>query len=179
MESGKAAAAAADSASASKKEITSSASTVVVAGKETMRAGSSVGGSSLGARGIFSSVFPPPATILGRNSLNFDALGSLRKQDSEFLVGRTEHSSSGGLDKSSGSKTQIVPDKDVSSIYSDQAVEPCFLSSSIHYGGREHYVHSSNARDSPRKYEKEAEEDDLNSMNIASRGDWWQGSLYY
>lgn len=51
-----------------------------------------------------------------------------------------------GLDRIGSSKSKSVPDKDLSSIYSDQAAEPYFLGDSLYYGGRDHYAHSSSAQ---------------------------------
>ncbi|KAK8660375.1 hypothetical protein V6N13_051301 [Hibiscus sabdariffa] len=62
-----------------------------------------------------------------------------------------------------------------SSIYHNETVEPSYLSSSIYYGGQENY--------SPFNKATIKKEDDPNGNNSsgdgASRGNWWQGSLYY
>lgn len=60
-------------------------------------------------------------------------------------------------------------------IHKEQTPQPCHLSSSIYYGGREVYSHSNDDKDETRKpttMKKDGEEDDTGS---ASRGNWWQG----
>ncbi|MGI4421811.1 hypothetical protein ACR2V7_25510, partial [Klebsiella pneumoniae] len=68
-------------------------------------------------------------------------------------------------------------------IFQERA-EPCPLSSSLYYGGPEDmYIHSSStpSLDSFPIFKKDAVEGDPNGsyLHSASRGNWWQGSLYY
>ncbi|KAL5073004.1 hypothetical protein RYX36_011988 [Vicia faba] len=80
--------------------------------------------------------------------------------------------------KACGGGSQKIQSADKSSIYQDQRVEPCNLSSSIFYGGQDIIHHARNAQiEGKNLFPKNVgEEDDL---GIASRGDWWKGSLYY
>ncbi|XP_058751772.1 uncharacterized protein LOC131624869 [Vicia villosa] len=73
-------------------------------------------------------------------------------------------------------KTQTHEDK--TSIYQDQRIEPCNLSSSIFYGGQDIIPHAQNIQNEEKNLwaKNVGEEDDL---GIASRGDWWKGGLYY
>ncbi|KAJ0261425.1 hypothetical protein HA466_0045500 [Hirschfeldia incana] len=62
-------------------------------------------------------------------------------------------------------------------------VEPCNLSSSLYYGGQDVYPRSTTNQTYPTvKHEgPKREENDANGQNSqdVSRGNWWQGSLYY
>ncbi|GMI90292.1 Salt Induced Serine rich [Hibiscus trionum] len=65
---------------------------------------------------------------------------------------------------------------------SSVTTEPCNLCSSIHYGGQENYYSlNTTTTDSLNYLKKNEEDDDINGSNSsgASRGNWWQGSLYY
>ncbi|XP_031482397.1 uncharacterized protein LOC116252269 [Nymphaea colorata] len=63
-----------------------------------------------------------------------------------------------------------------------EGVESFYLSSSLYYGGRDIYTPSPTSQ-APgiSKFPKDGNEDDpiSNNSNSASRGNWWQGSLYY
>lgn len=121
--------------------------------------------------GIFSSIFPPPSTVLRRNS-------------SSEIVGTRPGQSGVSQSWNRGTTEDIYKNKERSSIFQGRA-EPCPLSSSIHYGGQEEdmYTKSSNSQTlgSQPDFKKDGEEDDQNGNNShgASRGNWWQGSLYY
>ncbi|CAN7038391.1 hypothetical protein BRARA_B01115 [Brassica rapa] len=62
-------------------------------------------------------------------------------------------------------------------------VEPCHLSSSLYYGGQDVYSRSTTNQTYPSvKNERlRSGEGDANGQNSqdVSRGNWWQGSLYY
>ncbi|CAN4116013.1 unnamed protein product [Withania somnifera] len=67
--------------------------------------------------------------------------------------------------------------KQPSSFYQNEKVQPCHLSSSIYYGGQDVYSFPQNNLNSTcPTFNKDNGEDDSGS---ASRGNWWQGSLYY
>ncbi|KAL6327028.1 hypothetical protein AAG906_013505 [Vitis piasezkii] len=117
--------------------------------------------------------------VPGRNSSHTGNIGSFRKQGSGNQVGNGKHGTPDNI-------TQICngeSSKDRGSIYHNETVEPCYFSSSIYYGGQE--VYSPNARNTESHpivtIKKDGGEDDLNgsNSNSASRGNWWQGSLYY
>ncbi|CAI8600934.1 unnamed protein product [Vicia faba] len=76
--------------------------------------------------------------------------------------------------KACGGGSQKIQSADKSSIYQDQRIEPCNLSSSIFYGGQDIIHHAQ--IEGKNLFPKNVGEDDL---GIASRGDWWKGSLYY
>ncbi|KAI7755115.1 hypothetical protein M8C21_025985 [Ambrosia artemisiifolia] len=69
---------------------------------------------------------------------------------------------------------------DFSPYYEQQVSQPCTLSSSLHYGGQDIYINPHSTKNTPgqystQKYSNKDGEDD----GLASRGNWWQGSLYY
>lgn len=41
---------------------------------------------------------------------------------------------------------ESIPNRDISSIYQEQRVQPCHLSSSIYYGGQDVYSHPQNTQ---------------------------------
>ncbi|XP_047172496.1 uncharacterized protein LOC124840477 isoform X1 [Vigna umbellata] len=123
------------------------------------------------ATGIFESMFSPPSKVLGRESLRSEAS---EKTASEWWSSKIDH-----ISQESGGETQNTAHKDMSSIYQEEKVQPCQLSSSIHYGGQDIYSRPKSSQDSEFSslmYKKDGVEDDSES---ASRGNWWQGSLYY
>ncbi|GAV56834.1 hypothetical protein CFOL_v3_00376 [Cephalotus follicularis] len=142
--------------------------------------------SSSSASGTFSSIFPRPSTVLGKDSHHSGILGSLQKHDSPNHVGAgiygsQENYSRSGKGESSGIDRK---DKGSSNNYQNETVEPCYLSSSIYYGGQENYSPTTRSTESPHINQHKTDdgkEDDPNgsNSNSASRGNWWQGSLYY
>ncbi|XVE76457.1 hypothetical protein DITRI_Ditri12bG0174500 [Diplodiscus trichospermus] len=126
--------------------------------------------------GIFGSIFGPPSKVLGRESLRSDVM--TKKQDSPNEPWNTKHGASGNSYKGHEGENQSIANRDLSSIYQEQKVQPCHLSSSIYYGGQDVYSHPQSTKDSGLNsvYKKDGGEDDPES---ASRGNWWQGSLYY
>lgn len=52
------------------------------------------------------------------------------------------------ISKSSDSESQCMPNRDMSSIYQEQRVQPCHLSSSIYYGGQDIYSHPQSTQSS-------------------------------
>ncbi|KAL2898869.1 LL-diaminopimelate aminotransferase [Bienertia sinuspersici] len=65
------------------------------------------------------------------------------------------------------------------SIYHQEGAEPCHLSSSLYYGGQDvcSKSHTSHSSTSYPIYKKDGGGSDPSGG--ASRGNWWQGSLYY
>ncbi|XP_059428357.1 uncharacterized protein LOC132162117 [Corylus avellana] len=121
--------------------------------------------------GIFGSIFAPSSKVLGREARHSEVTG--RKQDSKIESWQTKPGADDPY-KSIDGESQSMPNRDMSSIYQEQRVQPCHLSSSIYYGGQETYSHPQSTQSSV--YKKDGGEDDSGS---ASRGNWWQGSLYY
>ncbi|XP_058212897.1 uncharacterized protein LOC131324794 isoform X3 [Rhododendron vialii] len=120
--------------------------------------------SASSSSGIFGSIFAPSSKVFGRESLRSEAVGM--KQDSANQV-----------PWSSGGEYQNVPNKDSNPYYQEQRVQPCHLSSSIYYGGQDVYSHPQKTQ--PSGYSTVNNEGGEDDLGIASRGNWWQGSLYY
>ncbi|XVF83801.1 hypothetical protein PTKIN_Ptkin16aG0521800 [Pterospermum kingtungense] len=135
--------------------------------------------SSSSSSGIFGSIFPPPSTVLGRDSSHSGMMGSWNNQ------GLPHHGKYGNPDHNTDSKGQssgtTKKAQSPSSIYQTEPMEPCNYSSSIHYGGQENYSPRKKTTDSSHSFKKDGGDDDPNGTNSsgASRGNWWQGSLYY
>ncbi|OMO97310.1 hypothetical protein COLO4_14694 [Corchorus olitorius] len=124
--------------------------------------------------GIFGSIFSPPSKVLGRESLRSDLMA--KKQDSlNEAFNSKPTASSGKSSKVYEGENQGMANKDMSSIYQEQRVQPCHLSSSIYYGGQDVYSHPQSSQNSVYKKDGGGEDD----SGSASRGNWWQGSLYY
>ncbi|XP_060175128.1 uncharacterized protein LOC132605877 isoform X1 [Lycium barbarum] len=131
--------------------------------------------------GIFSSIFPPPSKVMGRKASAAELIQSLQKQSSGCR--EWNKSSPADVTKNREGAGHCTSSKEHESLFQDQ-VEPCPLSSAIFYGGQEDmYIKSSDDRKSISypSYKKEGREYDSsgNNQHDASRGNWWQGSLYY
>ncbi|XP_077214808.1 uncharacterized protein LOC143849612 [Tasmannia lanceolata] len=161
-----------------RKPVTSSISAQLFGGKDSFSSSSESVSSSTG---IFSTVFP--SKVVGKNSSQSDALGSWTKQDQEVQTWNPKHAPGEGISQSMERGSQSIPYKERSSIYQDESIEPCIFSSSLYYGGRDICSLSPNTRPSgtPYDFKKDAGEEDPNAgtLNSVSRGNWWQGSLYY
>ncbi|KAL6998376.1 hypothetical protein U1Q18_008501, partial [Sarracenia purpurea var. burkii] len=131
-------------------------------------------GSGVSSSGIFGSIFAPSSKILGRESLYSEAVE--KRPDSISQV-CTKAGVQDTIPPSSEGENQSAPSKDMSHFYQDQRVHPCHLSSSIYYGGQDIYSHPQNTPGPGHTtITNDGGEDDSGS---ASRGNWWQGSLYY
>lgn len=125
--------------------------------------------------GIFASIFPPPSTAVGRNPSNSEMRGLSGNQTWDTKQGTPD------MGKSGVGASSIIPNKDKNQIFQEERVEPCHLSSSLYYGGQDIYSNSSSTQTSGSYPVFKKDEDDPNGNNSqgASRGNWWQGSLYY
>ncbi|KAH7657035.1 hypothetical protein IHE45_18G115000 [Dioscorea alata] len=140
--------------------------------------------------GLFGSIFPTPSSGAGgRDALQSDLFGSASSRKhgatdqgqghswSAHSHSTTTHTGSYGNTHGSPSKSQSTPHKDSS--YSGEALNTCNLSSSLYYGGQDICSNTSSTHGYSSQYTKKNGEDDQDSSNMASRGNWWQGSLYY
>ncbi|KAK6779230.1 hypothetical protein RDI58_021414 [Solanum bulbocastanum] len=122
---------------------------------------------------IFGSIFPPPSK--GHGSMNSEQL----KHDPVIQERNAKGGYSGSTPTSNeAASQQAAQNKQLSSFYQNEKVQPCHLSSSIYYGGQDVYSFPQNNNQSSTHttFNKDNGEDDSGS---ASRGNWWQGSLYY
>ncbi|KVI03637.1 uncharacterized protein LOC112512126 [Cynara cardunculus var. scolymus] len=132
--------------------------------------------------GVFASIFPPPSMVLARNPNCSQFTGATQKETSESQVWTTTHvTSAENVAKNTASANSSIMNMERRSIFQER-VEPSPLSSSLYYGGQEDmYVCSSSdpTSQSYPKFKKMEGKDDPNHLHSASRGNWWQGSLYY
>ncbi|XP_039800746.1 uncharacterized protein LOC120665290 isoform X1 [Panicum virgatum] len=118
--------------------------------------------------GYFSSVFSSSPAGNAKDAKQTDLYAMLNKQSSRGQNGN----SITGDSKSNGRNMY----KDGKHAYPNESSESPYFGSSVHYGGREFYSSSAqkqHANEPPKNY-KEGNPD-----GSATRGDWWQGSLYY
>ncbi|XP_050236150.1 uncharacterized protein LOC126686158 [Mercurialis annua] len=128
---------------------------------------------SYSTTGSFASIFPPPSKVLRKKSSGSEVVtGSWQKQGWNAKQGAAPISR-----ETASYKMAKNPN------FLEEKVEPCHLSSSIYYGGQENYsqIHSTPNSGSHPIFKKDGVDDDPNGNNSngASRGNWWQGSLYY
>ncbi|XP_010516150.1 PREDICTED: uncharacterized protein LOC104791856 [Camelina sativa] len=116
----------------------------------------SASSSSSANTGLFKSIFPPPSA---------DQLG--RQVDFASQGGHVKY-------QSPNERGERINKKEKKSYHNEEREPPCHLSSSLYYGGQEKY--SSTTTTTQDTYKKDGEEGDSKS---ASRGNWWEGSLYY
>ncbi|GAV78320.1 hypothetical protein CFOL_v3_21788 [Cephalotus follicularis] len=131
--------------------------------------------------GIFASIFPPPSMVLDRSSSRSEVMGSWQKQQSPNQTWDTIQ----GKNPAPGAEgaSHNINKEDNSYMYQEERVNPCHLSSSLYYGGQDNYSKSTSSKNfgSYPTIKKDDGQDDpnANNSNDASRGNWWQGSLYY
>ncbi|KAH6814555.1 hypothetical protein C2S51_023573 [Perilla frutescens var. frutescens] len=131
--------------------------------------------------GIFSSIFAAPSAVAVRNY----STSTLNGKEHELPHGSRSLDTGiqGDMIKDKEGESNFSSSKEMSSIFQEKP-EPCPLSSSLYYGGKEDmYVKSSSPHTSGphTDYKKDGGVDDPsgNDSTGASRGNWWQGSLYY
>ncbi|CAA2962859.1 uncharacterized protein LOC111365819 [Olea europaea var. sylvestris] len=125
--------------------------------------------------GIFDSIFAPSTLVSGEASLR--PLESEKKHDSGNTVRSANTEIIGNNSRSGEGQRQSIPGKDPNLGYQEEKAQPFHYSSSIYYGGQDVYSRPQNTQNpGPTTFGKDGEDDDSGS---ASRGNWWQGSLYY
>ncbi|KAJ1389159.1 hypothetical protein SESBI_38510 [Sesbania bispinosa] len=118
---------------------------------------------SSSSTGLFGSIFPPPSSVEGR--------GSKKQEVGSKNLGAPGSSHQSKKGESSNSR---ICNKNISSNYQNETVEPSYFSSSIYYGGQENYSpRSSRTTTQPHHVFKKDKDDGDNTS--ASRGNWWQG----
>ncbi|MED6110270.1 hypothetical protein PIB30_041381 [Stylosanthes scabra] len=122
--------------------------------------------------GIFGSIFSPQSPkVLGRESLRSELNGKIANESWKIR-------NQDGIYKGNEIENQNKANKDMSSKYQDQRVQPCHLCSSIMYGAQDIYSQPQSTQNSgyTSTYKNEALGDD---SGTDSRGNWWQGGPYY
>ncbi|XP_076908129.1 uncharacterized protein LOC143564853 isoform X3 [Bidens hawaiensis] len=124
--------------------------------------------SASSSSGLFNSIFPPPSKVNTRDYIR--SVETDKSCESATERCSTIHS----VDNEDRSRN---PKTDTSRFYQQETSQPCHLSSSIYYGGQDVYTNPRiTTKNTPAHttYTKDGEDD-----GRASRGNWWQGSLYY
>ncbi|XP_006654499.1 uncharacterized protein LOC102709564 isoform X2 [Oryza brachyantha] len=123
------------------------------------------------ANGYFSTVFAASPLANAKDAKQTDLYAMLNKQNSKGQNG-------GGFSdgKSHTSTKGRTTCKDGKHSYPNESSESPYFGSSVHYGGREFYGNTPQKQgdESPGDHKEENPDGSL-----ATRGDWWQGSLYY
>ncbi|XP_027067236.1 uncharacterized protein [Coffea arabica] len=126
---------------------------------------------------IFESILAPSPKGLGRQPPRPEFLE--KKQDPASQPCSAKARPSESIPPVSEGHNVGILNKEASSFYQEEKMQPCHLSSSIYYGGREVYSYPQDTQtqsSGSNTFGKDGGEDDSGS---ASRGNWWQGSLYY
>ncbi|KAF5747582.1 hypothetical protein HS088_TW05G00307 [Tripterygium wilfordii] len=126
--------------------------------------------SSSSSAGLFGSIFAPTSKVLRRESFRTE----LKRQDYANGAWNANPSRPVNTSETSQGDVQSTPNEDMNYIYEEQRVQPSPLCSSILYGGQDIYNHPQSIQSTG--VNSVYNEDDSGS---ASRGNWWQGSLYY
>ncbi|KAL4201260.1 hypothetical protein AMTRI_Chr02g257810 [Amborella trichopoda] len=123
-----------------------------------------------------------PSSQVGGKDSHSEASMSWKKQGSEHSSGDSPYTRENSS-RGHGSESRALPGKDQNPGRQDDHGERCVFSSSLYYGGRDVYAPSQNDHTSgaPKTYKKDGADDDptMGGSSGASRGNWWQGSLYY
>ncbi|KAF2609589.1 hypothetical protein F2Q70_00007005, partial [Brassica cretica] len=125
----------------------------------------------------FRSIFPPPS----KNKLEIygfvlsQVMGRESMQQDTVTAGWNEKSSKIGDDVDRQREEQ----DNLGSVYQDQRVQPCHLSSSIYYGGPDVYFQSQDSSsNSTVIYLENKREGGGDDSGSASRGNWWKGIIF-
>lgn len=136
----------------------------------------SLGNSNSNSRSLFTRQTHEEETM-GSESTNRDGTGAQRSSGLGHLVARTSQGLNGSNSQKGQGQSGNLHGK-------SQNINDTFLGSSLYYGGPDLcYDPSTTKTDSllgSKQQIKDNTEDDTSSSNTgASRGNWWQGSLYY
>ncbi|XP_058751768.1 uncharacterized protein LOC131624866 [Vicia villosa] len=127
--------------------------------------------------GIYGSIFSTHSPkILRRESVRFEASGSKTKK--ETVNSKVETQGIDSIFKNNNGGAHNTKNTDISCLYQNHNVHTCHLSSSIFYGGQDIYPQTQSSQNASFNslYNNYGGEDD---SEMATRGDWWQGGLYY
>ncbi|XP_062180394.1 uncharacterized protein LOC133884840 isoform X2 [Phragmites australis] len=119
------------------------------------------------ANDYFSAVFSAPPAGTARDA---------KQADLYVMLNKASTRGQNGVGTSDGKSQGRTAYKDGKHVYPNESSESPYFGSSVHYGGREFYGSSPQQQpnEPPRNYK-----DDNPDGSLATRGDWWQGSLYY
>ncbi|KAF9679973.1 hypothetical protein SADUNF_Sadunf06G0071600 [Salix dunnii] len=89
-----------------------------------------------------------PDQVLGRESLRSEVAEKRQDSANDAWNAKSGTPASDLTSKINEGESQSIPNKDTSSIYQEQRVQPCHLSSSIYYGGQDIYHHPQSSQTS-------------------------------
>ncbi|CAI9760797.1 unnamed protein product [Fraxinus pennsylvanica] len=123
---------------------------------------------------VFGSLLAPPHKLFGRESLHSYECWKKDDAANQGWSGKTGVPNNDA--PSNEEKSQSSRSKDINSYFQKEKSNPCNYSSSIYYGGQDLYTLPESTQGSFfTTFTDEAGDD----SGMASRGNWWQGSLYY
>uniref|UniRef100_A0A0D9WH79 Uncharacterized protein n=1 Tax=Leersia perrieri TaxID=77586 RepID=A0A0D9WH79_9ORYZ len=121
--------------------------------------------------GYFSTVFAASPPANAKDTKQADLYAMLNKQNSKG------QNAGGFADGKSHSPTKArATYKDGKHSYPNESSESPYFGSSVHYGAREFYGNTPQKQGNESSGNHKEENPD---GSLATRGDWWQGSLYY
>ncbi|CAA2995782.1 Hypothetical predicted protein [Olea europaea subsp. europaea] len=127
--------------------------------------------------GIFRSLFAAPDKVQGQESLNSIESGKKAGTSIQAWSSTTRAPDKNATNPSNKNQSQSKQSEDINMYFPGEKIKPFHYSSSIYYGGQDVYnfPECSNRSGFTTSKKDEAEDD----SEMASRGDWWRGSLYY
>uniref|UniRef100_A0A6V7QWD5 Suppressor protein SRP40-like n=1 Tax=Ananas comosus var. bracteatus TaxID=296719 RepID=A0A6V7QWD5_ANACO len=136
--------------------------------------------SSSSSSGYFTSVFSPSSMVGGSDTTHSDLYWTKNSMKTDGQTENAENIIKDGKPQENPSKNQTPQNKDGKPIHPTEPIESPYFGSSVHYGGRDFFACSAPSSTSVTvKTRKNNEDDGSDNSNFATRGDWWQGSLYY
>ncbi|KAL4321833.1 hypothetical protein AHAS_Ahas14G0150000 [Arachis hypogaea] len=93
--------------------------------------------------GILASIFPPSSKVLGRESRHFQVTEKTATPKTVIPDDVHKYKSNDGETRNHTTNKDMM-----SSMYEEQRVQPCHLSSSIYYGGQDIYSHPQSTQNS-------------------------------
>ncbi|XP_061343571.1 uncharacterized protein LOC133289600 isoform X2 [Gastrolobium bilobum] len=122
-----------------------------------------------------------PKDSSSTSSSTTSIFGSIFSPSSSAVGGRDSRTQDVGNKKFGAPGIHRNKGENSSANYQNETVEPIYFSSSIYYGGQENYSPRSRTTEPHHVLKKDKDNDEPtgNDSNSATRGNWWEGSLYY
>ncbi|XP_064970926.1 uncharacterized protein LOC135581584 isoform X2 [Musa acuminata AAA Group] len=94
----------------------------------------------------FSTVFPPPSTVIAKHSSPDDLYRTLNRQSTDGQIGNAQNAAADVMSLGSPTRGQTTQGKDDKPVYPNESEESACFGSSVHYGGRDFSVNSPSDR---------------------------------
>ncbi|CAL9194188.1 unnamed protein product [Musa hybrid cultivar] len=85
----------------------------------------------------FSTVFPPPSTVIAKHSSPDDLYRTLNRQSTDGQIGNAQNAAADVMSLGSPTRGQTTQGKDDKPVYPNESEESACFGSSVHYGGRD------------------------------------------